>query len=252
MLVYGTNVTSCYVVASTQRTGSWFLCDSLAAARVVGRPVEPFAPEFRKDYCDIWGIAHDVGDRQFVETLVKASTGRNGVFGFKVHWNQIRHMRELLRLHPSSSPREVLHSLFPCMKYIYVTRRDTRLQAISMYRACKSNRWWVVEGVENHQVRGPDPDYSSLEIRKMEARALQMKGEWEAYFRRHDVNPLRVEYEDLSRDYRREVARCLLYLGADPQLANHLPPPRYVRQADSKTERWKARLDNEDTRLGTA
>ena len=42
-----------------------------------------------------------------------------------------------------------------------------------------------------------------------------------------------MDYETLAADHRGEVARALMFIGENPDLAGELPEPRMVRQSDS-------------------
>jgi LPS sulfotransferase NodH len=54
-----------------------------------------------------------------------------------------------------------------------------------------------------------------------------------------------MDYETLEADYRGEITRVLEFLGQDPTVAEHVPPPRLVRQRDALTDEWHRRMDEE-------
>jgi len=61
---------------------------------------------------------------------------------------------------------------------------------------------------------------------------------WRQWFAATGIEPCQVLYEDLSRD-RLAVTNAVLEFLRLPQLdADHLPPVRYHKQADTVTERY--------------
>jgi LPS sulfotransferase NodH len=234
-------VTSSYIIASTMRTGSYLLCEALDDTGVAGNPVEAFCPQFHATYCENWKLAPDVNFAEYFRGVIENSTTPNGVFGVKVHRDDIEPLAEECSL--SDHPDRVLPGLFPSAKYIYLFRHDIRAQAISLYRASITNEWWRIPGEDNPWTRDIEPTFNATAILELEELLRMQNAAWKNFFETAGIEPLQLDYESLAIDYQKEVARVLAFLGQDPRVARELPPPRLVRQCDQTTDEWRRRLD---------
>jgi LPS sulfotransferase NodH len=231
--------TQSYVIASTPRSGSYLLCEALAATGVAGRPTEPFNPEFLWDFHQRWGLSADVGFQEYWYQAVLHGTTGNGVFGVKIHWGQLDWLAE----QAGAGRGDVLAQLLPGARYVRLVRRDRRAQAISLYRASASNEWWRIPGMVNPQVTGADPEFDARAVRRLEASLQGQDQAWAQHLNEQGAVALVVEYESLACRLRDEVARVLAFIGQDSLAALSIPEPRLVRQADGKTLAWRKRLD---------
>jgi trehalose 2-sulfotransferase len=162
-----------YLIASLPRTGSYLLGESLSATGIAGNPTEPFSPEFRPEFCRRWGLRLDATFEEYLSAVFRNGTTGNGVFGVKLHWNQVEW---LIRENGIGSDNlDILEHLFPGAKYVQLTRRG---QAISLYRAFATNEWWRIAGVLNPQITGSDPEFDAQAIRQLERSLIdkRMKG----------------------------------------------------------------------------
>jgi LPS sulfotransferase NodH len=230
-----------YIIASTMRTGSYLLCEGLAATERAGNPREIFCPERRSMYEGQWQLPEGVAFDDYLRTAFAQGTTANGVFGTKIHRH---HLEPLAReCGFKGEPAQLLRELFPGAKYVHLTRRDRRGQAISWYRAKISNEWWRIQGVPQPDLTGVTPEFHAPEIRRREFELERQQQAWDAFFARGEVEWIAMDYETLSANYRGEVARVLAFIGEDPALAKALPEPRLVVQADATTGEWRRKMD---------
>jgi LPS sulfotransferase NodH len=229
-----TTATCRYIIAGTQRSGSSLLCEGLGATGIAGRPGEFFAPDFREPWFRRWGLPHDCSFGDYLAAARLHATGRNGVLGIKI---QYMHVRELARwAELRGEPEDALESLFPRARYINIRRRDRLGQALSWFRAIRSNEWSRTEGMPP----APAPELEAETVRMLEEHLARQQSAWEQYFSSRGIEPLVVEYETLVEDYRTAIARVLEFLGLDGATARLIPVPRLVRQADATTTAWRA------------
>jgi trehalose 2-sulfotransferase len=233
---------STYIIASTMRTGSYLLCEGLEATGLAGHPREVFCPERRKNYAGEWELPPDIGLGDYVHRVIEKGMTDNGVFGLKIH---AHHVEPLAReSNWVGEPWQVLRQLFPSAKYIHLRRRNRRAQAISWYRALVTNQWWYIRGVEDWNLTGRQPEFKGAEIRRLEIELDRQQKAWDLFFASQPaVEVMTVEYETLAADYRGEIARCLAFIGEDPEVAKELPPPRLVCQSDHVSVLWERRMD---------
>jgi LPS sulfotransferase NodH len=230
-----------YIIASTMRTGSYLLCEGLEATGRAGHPREIFCPERRGMYAGEWQLPESVTFDEYLRTAMAKATTENGVFGTKIHRH---HLAPLAREYGfEGEPTQLLRNFFPGAKYVHLRRRDRRGQAISWYRAKITNEWWRIHDVEDPTLTGKRPEFHAPEIRRVEMELQRQQEAWDAFFADGSVESIVMDYETLAANYREEVARVLSFIGEDPRLAQELPKPRLVRQADETTEEWRAKLD---------
>src|SRR5262249_16852729 len=120
--------TTFYVVASTPRSGSTYLCHSLWSTGQMGAPLEYFNYHSHMLQMSAWLRAGGLG--QYVSRLVACRPSPNGLFGFHSHWHQFVFVRlaQLLRL-------------FPHLRFIYIERKDRLAQAVSYAKALQARQW---------------------------------------------------------------------------------------------------------------
>jgi LPS sulfotransferase NodH len=223
------------------RTGSYLLCEGLEATGCAGHPREIFCPERREMYAGEWKLPDGVTFDDYMRTGIEKGTTDNGVFGTKIHRH---HLAPLAReCGFEGEPEQVLRKLFPGAKYVHLRRRDRRGQAISWYRAKITNEWWRIAGVHDPSLTGRTPEFHAPDIRRIEYELERQQEAWDAYFGDASIESITMDYETLAANYRDEVARVLAFVGEDPKLAQGLPAPRLVVQADATTEIWRKKMD---------
>jgi LPS sulfotransferase NodH len=230
-----------YIIASTMRTGSYLLCEGLEATGRAGHPREIFCPERRGMYAGDWQLPDGVTFDNFFRTALEKGTTENGVFGTKIHRHHLEPLARECKF--SGEPGQLLRNFFPGAKYIHLRRRDRRAQAISWYRAKITNEWWRIREVKQPDLTGKVAEFHAPEIRRREFELERQQQAWDAFFADASIESMAMDYETLAANYRAEVARTLAFIGEDPQLAEDLPEPRLVVQADATTAEWCKRMD---------
>lgn len=223
-----------YVVCSTQRSGSTLLCRGLTDAGA-GVPMEYLNALRREALSDRWGTGPSLG--RYTEALHAHRTTPPGVFGTKLHWDQLCQLRaELLEIplaEPSyADPCDALDRWLPGARYVHISRLDVDRQAVSFWRSLRRNLWSEKPGDE------PAADEAAYSFEGIErCRRVIENGEvhWDRYFAVNGIEPLRVTYEELVAGYETTVARV-----ARAVVPGHQPPPLPSpptrRMADERSE----------------
>jgi trehalose 2-sulfotransferase len=216
-----------YIVAATPRTGSSLLCEALAGTGVAGRPAEVFAPDFRWIWFDRWQLPRTAPFADYFEAALRYGTGPNGVYGMKIQW---MHVDALAQMSGAGGCRgAVLSALFPDAKYIHIVRRDRGAQVRSWFRAIRTGEWWRF--ADDTRPAAPEPPPEPDYMLELEGHIAWQQAEWNRHFDECGIEALRVEYEMLSSDRRRETERVLSFLGLDTAAAARIPPARLIRQS---------------------
>jgi trehalose 2-sulfotransferase len=257
-----------YLVCSTQRSGSTYLCQLLGSTGVAGNPEEFF--EARADtglpphpgYFLAGlprtgaGIRDDVrptdgpqyselrsidGWAAHLERTFRLGTTLNGVFASKLMWNQMADVET----HAAAIPElagltgvQLLERLFGHPHYVWMRRTDKVRQAISLWRALQTRTWRL----EHPSADGPAPKvrYSFEGIEHLRRRLSADDEAWGRLFARHAVAHLELAYEtDVEPDPVSAVARVLEFVGVELP-SEWQPQARMVRQADGLSDEWHA------------
>jgi LPS sulfotransferase NodH len=214
----------CYVVCSTPRSGSSLLCELLCNCGLAGAPTEFFDGQQMGEFMQVWGVD---GFEAYIGELLRRKTGPNGVFGFKLHHDQLSPQLAALDW----------DATFPDLRYIYITRRDRIRQAVSFSKAIQSGQW-----ASQHDHNGREPRFDLEELRSCLRNIELQERRWEEHFARHGIEPLRVVYEDLVPRQEATLRESLRFLDLDLPTGARVPPPTLLRQADRHSERWVRRF----------
>ena len=127
-----------YIICTVQRSGSFLLCEALKNTGLAGFPEEYFLNgEGWED--GWWARQHGVTSRRdYLNLVFDQGTSSNGVFGTKVMWNYFHAMLKTLQELPEykglDAP-QLMATLFPSVRYIWIVRRDKVRQAVSWAKA---------------------------------------------------------------------------------------------------------------------
>ena len=269
-----------YIVCSTQRSGSTYMCRLLASTEVAGNPQEYFEaraetglpphPGFflaglprtgagvRDDprptdpptYSDLRLVD---GWRAHLERTFRLGTTPNGVFATKLMWNQLSDLEQ----HATALPElagltgaELLDRLFGGPRYIWVRRRDKVRQAISLWRALQTRIWRRERPID--EGGGAELQYSFEAIEHLRRRLSIDDEAWGRFFASSGIEPLELSYEeDVEPRPADAVSSVLAHVGVElpPRWA---PDASTLRQSDGLTDAWHVAYDRDATVRSTA
>jgi LPS sulfotransferase NodH len=241
-----------YLVCASQRSGTELLCRCLADTGVAGCPQEYFLAEDPAKLPDwrFWeegpfAAGQDVSDRDSYLTIAyRLGSTPNGVFGAKMHWNNLRWALAKFSEMPRFAGLDraaILHSAFPNLRVIDVTRRDRVRQAVSWARMTQDGMW--VAPADQPATAWPPPTgaprYDYNLIAGLEA--LIVKGEtgWRQLYSELGLAPYQVVYEEMTSPdgYEQTIRGVLAHLGLD-DYQGLVPAPRTRRQSNDLNEAW--------------
>ena len=245
----GDDVSSPLLIATTPRSGSWLLSDHLARTGKIATANEYFHVNYVAALSREMGLATSGITEQYLAAIVERATNERVMFSAKLHWLQINQLVDALRvIHPELAARntpapQLIEASLPRARYLFLTRRDKARQAVSMFRAARTDRWWelATEGasaeagstVARDEPHVP-PDH--LTIRWFEEELTEQDAEWLRYFRFFGIDPFVVVYEELVAEPRAIIRALLDWLGLEDTEAP-AGDSRLRRQAGAETER---------------
>lgn len=232
-----------YLICTTERTGSYLLCDALALTGIAGRPQECFhSARFR----DFPAQPDHAAYAAYFEQIARECTTSNGVFGAKVLWWQLKDLVLKLRELPEYrgiGAGELLESWLPDARYIRLTRRDKLRQAVSHLKAIQTGAWWEMPvWTRTHpSMERPQPTFDAEALDFWIRRNSVHEAAWQLLFEERGIQPLEIVYEDFVEAPAATTRRVLaeLQIPAPPDLA--IGPPRYEKQADDTSDEWVRR-----------
>jgi len=215
--------TLCYAVCATPRSGSSLLCEHLCNTGLAGAPTEFFDRDSHDAFRKAWGVS---SFESYLAQLLRRKTGPNGVFGFKLHWEQyLDFFRE-----------NDVRQLFPNLRVVSISRRDRLGQAISFSRAAQTGLW-----ASHHTPTSPVEVFDRARIADLREMIESGERAWDELLRTQGIAPVRVVYEELFVRPQPVVVAVLRALGIPARDDLALPPPTLRRQADRLTEEWRRR-----------
>ena len=172
--------------------------------------------------------------------MFEEGTTPNGVFAAKVMWGYlydfVGNLREIEVYRDMPVP-ELLATVFPDLRYIYVTRRDKVRQAVSLWKAIQNAVWGQQDGAS-----APQTDRKLVFHFEAIDHLLRTNADheeaWRRYFTENDIQPFHVIYEDLTTSYERTALEILQYLHIDIPERVLFKERRMKKQADALSEEW--------------
>ncbi len=191
----------------------------------------------------------------YLRVALPESMTSNGVCGIKLQYLQFAELPRITQALAGPrgmSPAQLLSAMFPDAKYVWLRRRDTVRQAISLYLAWETNEWWSVNGSSWSQTvhrlgKSPspraaeaseDPQFDPIAIAGWEKELQEEDRNWQAFFEQNAIVPLVIDYEDLVSDYSGTITKALEWLDILSWESTIIPPPRLRRQSNARTEEW--------------
>ena len=219
-----------YVVASSYRSGSTYLCWHLWQTGLLGAPSEILNPT--SELPGLMNRLKAASLADYIAQLIARRTSRNGIFGIKAHFH---HFEAFLKEYPA-----LLETLSP-VTYINITREDKVAQAVSMAKAFQLN-WWSsrLDTGPKHPLR-----YDREMIAKCLEDVEQQDLAWLRWFETHGVTPFDVTYHDLIADAAGVVDSVLQYLGVQHDEPETVTVPRVEKQSDETNHEWIERFRRE-------
>jgi len=227
-----------YIVASSYRCGSTFLCSELWKSGRLGAPTEyvnidrgnAAIPTVSEPGRLMVRFGSRTPEEYFV-ALLERRTGRNGIFGMKAHGH---HFESALTWCPS-----MLKILAP-VTFIYINRRDRVAQAVSMAKAMQTNAWISFDSVPGRNIRY-DADFIEQCLNEVEQQRLA----WWRWFDTCGVTPFVVTYEEMLADMGSVVHTISDLLGVLDDKLEHIDLPAVAKQADETNVQWAARFEGD-------
>ena len=240
-----------YVICTTPRSGSTLLCALIDATGKAGHPDS----HFHDPSLDRWLQEYGLGGERFAsrEDALRAvfacarerGAGDTGIFGLRMQRASFAHFIEQAeRLYPGRScDVERIEAAFGPTLFVHLRRDDKLAQAVSRVMAEQTGLWHrKADGSELERLApARAPRYDRAAIARHMAELTTLDAEWERWFAREGLAPLRVRYDALADAPQATLAHFMDALGLDPGPARRVQPPT-ARLAGPENREWIARF----------
>jgi trehalose 2-sulfotransferase len=270
-----------YLVCATPRSGSTLFCEALSATAIAGYPKEYFEalketglPRQPQQYFSTLADSasteyHEILDllgnppldqdtavlkqwsgrayANYLREVLEQGTTPSGVFGTKMMWGYFADFVSLARQIPTYQGMDVcdlVASIFPNVRYIWVTRQNKEGQAISLWKAIQTQHWRKDSGplaTNGSSARKKELVFHFGAISHLEQQILANEAAWQHYFKAAGIQPLVIVYEDLIRDYEVTLQKALHYLAIPLPKDLVFARPRMEQQSDTHSQEWVQR-----------
>jgi len=225
-----------YLICSTGRSGSTLLSSLLTNSGVMGAPHEYFhVAGHREPLIERFNIPAyqpDMMDKYF-DAIIKYRTSPNGVFGLKAHITQC------LKYFNNG----FIKSYFGDIKFIFMLRRNTIAQAISLTIAGQTEKW-TSHGTEKKQAT-----YDFDKINRSFGLTSYQNALWERVFKANKITPHVIFYEDLLEAPTEQIQMIADFIGVDTKISIDLASAGLNKQATAQNREWDERFADEILRI---
>ena len=193
-----------YYIITEGRAGSTLLCDYLK--------------QLGMGFPHAW-LDNEETVTESIETI-KASIEekrQNGILGIKISWGILFKIRKAFD-DTEFNVKQFMDTLLPNAKFIYLTRRNKVQQALSRIKHMRLGASHVHSDEEKAEYEAKERELATQPVPTQEiyARIYQHITEsiaWDYFFEKHYINPLRVDFEMLTRDRDETLMKICYFLG---------------------------------------
>jgi LPS sulfotransferase NodH len=227
-----------YVLCFVERSGSTMLTDVMKRTKLLGRPTEYVNPRGPMYYELKKYPAKSLP--QYFNKLRHSCSSPNGVFGMKTIFEDFKPLLDA----------GLVSTLLGTPSFIYLTRKDVVLQAISSYLARKRDFWHSSDRTMTANV-GVNFDDIVVEfdrdaVIRLVDRFLNERTTWERFFCLYGIEPLRIEYEDLvPGKISHEIKRICEHVGIEPSFSEMNISTSLEILRDERNAEWAKRIRDE-------
>lgn len=239
-----------YIICTSPRSGSTLLCRLLREAGNAGFPES----HFHEPSLDKWLGYHQLREDEFdsrqdalktvLASTVEYGKGGSDIFALRLQRHSFSFFVEQLAvLYPAlDDDKSRIEAAFGPTLFVHLTRQNKLDQAISYVKAQQSGLWHIApDGTELERLAKPEePRYDREAIAAQLDQFIRMDAEWEAWFAKERIEPLRVTYDELSSAPYATLSRVLDAIGLKPKQTRERTPP-VAKLADTTNEEWAVR-----------
>ena len=228
-----------FIIAANGRSGSYFLMDLLMSTKKVGIIGEFLGSIIRDGYKQHRSDSLLLSSFKVMHEIATSVPNPRGLWGTKVDMNQLYVMKRFLEL-CNLEPKDI--------KWIWLSRKNKLLQAISFFRADATGIWHLKQKDEEET-----RSHARSEINVTTGDIFQRAGRlhlydllWDSFFAENEITPHKVYYEDFidATTWDSTIAGIFDYLDVDYSLPLNVATNRIKIGTDDHHKIWKAIIED--------
>lgn len=230
---------SVFILAS-HRSGSSFLCDLLRNTQVCGNPTEYFMHYQGVSYQN-WDLSDYNG---YLKRIINETQTPNHVFSVKLMTGMDGIYGMVKRLFPKwkgdyRDKFPAVCQLFPHLKCIYLTRRNKIAQAVSWYKAGKTDRYHSTRNIDYSD----NIEYNFHEIQDLVTSLVMEESAHQEFFDVMNITPFTIVYEDFIKDISNSLKNIFKFLHITDSYS--IKTSKHTKMADYLSLKWIQRYRRE-------
>jgi len=183
-----------YVICSSPRSGSNYLCSILKSSGLAGHPLEYFNPQYIAANPSNAGKSA-ISINTYISELEKRRTSSNGTFGIKIQFWQLRNFF-------NKKPEPAINFLRQQNQLIYLYRENKLEQAISLYIARNTGAYTSAD------TRNLKPiTFNGAALTECLNLVIQDDVGWKSFLDKNSFPYLSLSYEDLVENTKAEIEK---------------------------------------------
>jgi len=216
------------LIASTPRCGSHMLGHAMTETSRLGVPFEYMNPSNLLE----WQNRLDTSSPQeTLRALMNIRTSANGVFCIKAHYSHCAIFGGV----------EAFLSALPNLCVVHIRRADVLRQAISYSIAEQTGVW-----ISGQEQEAETSAYQPKRINRCLNSVATQNANWVTAFRKNNIAPLNIFYEDMEADLQATVDKVARFAGVIDESDSLPTAPRTTRQSSAqRSDEWVARYQRD-------
>jgi LPS sulfotransferase NodH len=197
----------------------------LSSTKVLGHPLEYFNGPGRRSL----GLRDFPDDPLLqVEAILRIGATPNRVYAVKLFASTLATVSKTIKW----------TGALPNLRFIYLRREDLLGQAISWVRALQTSQYRSTQNSQGIPIYDVDLIHSHL------VALVREQAQWEAYFARTGILPLRIVYEHLLQDPAAQVRRIASIMEVARAVVDQSKIDLVI-QRDAVSDEWRQRFQRE-------
>jgi len=203
-----------YALCGEPRSGTTFLKEAIASTGTLGHPFEWFHSRFQAELAP---------GEDLIDMMLNRRASTNDVYGLKI-----------FSVHAPVAEKARWTTRLPNLSFVHITRSDILDQAISLARAIQTSRFTSGERETRPAI------YDRAHITTTLKGIARGQARWSMWFATHDIQPLRISYDEIVNAPQSVVTRIADLVGVeDAQIDWSKVSGRVMR--DEISAEWKQR-----------
>ncbi|MET0273331.1 MAG: Stf0 family sulfotransferase, partial [Phenylobacterium sp.] len=178
-----------YVIATTARTGSTFLCSRIADYEKLGFPMEFLNESYISEFDRLFP---NPSLQDFERFVGQSFSSADGVFGLKTDWWRFQMAQQMHMFDSLLEPLDLI---------VHLRREDFVAQAVSLTLAVETDLWHERDATgRNLEASHGKLEFNARTIKANARNILNQEYHWRRYFEHAEAPVIEMTYESVTHD----------------------------------------------------